>query len=220
MTEIIGNAGQGLVGATNAAAARQRASAASMPQSGRASGTLDMITLTKSARAAAALMADARAATAGKTLSLNPKGLNELDAMMAEAQSGIQDMLQALGIVGDTALTISVRPDGSVSVNSDHPRAAEIEAAINGDPGLRNALVGVHVMASTRRIADAMGQAMAAARADEGNAGAYFNWVRGIIAQTNGADQVFTMTGGSLSTSFVDTAGNRFGISDGLTLTA
>ncbi len=221
MTDPIGSAKDslGLIETAKAAVSRHTGASAGAQGGGRASGTLDMITLSKAARAAADILEQARAATAGKTLSLDFSELTDLDSLLAKAESGIQDMLQNLGISGDTEFTIRVRADGSVQVISDHPRAAEIEEAINGDPDLRNAVVGVHVVSTVQRIGAAMSQAMEAARADEANAGAYFNWVRGIIDQTKAAGHVFSMQGGSLTAGFVDAAGNRFGASDGLTQT-
>lgn len=221
MTEAIGNNDPlGLIetakAAANSAATQARSAAGGPAAAGKASGTLDMITLSKAARAAADILEEARAATAGKALSLDPGELLDLDAMLARAESGLKDMLQGLGITGDTEITIHVRADGSVEVKGDHPRAAEIEAAINGDPELRNALVGVHVISSAERIGVAMSRAMEAARNDEANAGAYFNWVRGIIDQTRSADHVFSLQGGSLSAGFVDSGGNRFGVGDGV----
>lgn len=226
MTEAIGNSGtlDRLLAAVRATAAQEGQSApgAATPQSVRATASSDMIAVSKAAKAAI----DAQAAqetvqsATGIPLTAGAEELLDLDAARARAEAGLKEMMQGLGIVGDLDFEISVRQDGYVEVTSDHPRAAEIEEAINSDPELRNNLVSVHAISTTLRVASAMSQAMEAARNDEAKAESYFNWVRGIAEQTQGAGHAFSMNGGSLSTSLVDTAGNRFGVTDNLTLPA
>ena len=179
----------------------------------------DTITLSKAAQAASAMWSAAASVTGGAL----PAGLGQagnLDSLMSQAQSDLQQIMDKLGISGDFQFTLTVQPDGSVKVNSDDPRAAELQDAINNDPDLRNALVAVHVMSVMQRIAAAAGQALDGARSNEDQAGDYFQSVRDIIDQTKTADQVFTMRDGKLTTAFVDADGNQYGITDGLAISA
>lgn len=224
MTDPIGGGGNSdlarLMAMLNAQAAQR--SDPFLSQSDDSSGTgcsCDTITLSKTAQAASAMWTDA-ASAANPLLSLGTPQQSDLDSLLSQAQSGLQKIMDNLGISSDFQFTLTVQPDGSVKVNSDDPRAAQLQDAINNDPDLRNALVGVHVMSVMQRIAAATGQALDGAQSNENQASDYFQWVRGVIDQTKTADQVFTMSGGKLTTSFVDANGNQYGVTDGLTLGA
>lgn len=223
MTEAIGNSGPlgRLLAAVRATAAQegQPAPGGATPQSDRATVSPDMIAVSKAAKAANDAQEAVQSAT-GIPLSAGAEELLDLDAARARAEAGLKEMMQGLGISGDLDFEITVRNDGYVEVTSDHPRAAEIEEAINSDPELRNNLVSVHAISTTLRVATAMSQAMEAARNDEAKAETYFNWVRGIAEQTAGTGHAFSMSGGRLTASLVDAAGNRFGVAENLTLPA
>lgn len=227
MTEAIGNSGPlgRLLAAVRATAAQEGlpAPGAATPQIDRATASPDMIAVSKTAKAAIDAQEAAQEAVQSATgipLSAGAEDLLDLDAARARAETGLKEMMQGLGISGDLDFEITVRNDGYVEVTSEHPRADEIEEAINSDPELRNNLVSVHAISTTLRVATAMSQAMEAARNDEANAETYFNWVRGIAEQTAGTGHAFSMSGGSLTASLVDAAGNRFGVAENLTLPA
>jgi len=132
----------------------------------------------------------------------------------AEAEAGIRQVMADLGIEGDLEFAIQPRDDGSIAVESGDPRAAEIEAALNGDPALRKTLRELHMISRFAYENPAMRQAIEAVRAAEEDGAVttdLFAAARAARERTQAASYTLTMTQDGLSTAFVDAAGQRFG---------
>lgn len=131
----------------------------------------------------------------------------------AEAEAGIQRVMADLGIEGDLEFTIRPRDDGTLAVSGSHPRAAEIGAAINDDPALCKTLRELHMTSRfahegplMREAAEAMRDAeVASPRSDP------FAAMHALRQRMQTSSYTLTMTGGVLSTAFVDPTGQRFG---------
>ena len=182
---------------------------------GRAAPT-DQVSLSPEAQAAAA----AQGVTAPKSLEGLPEIAMDVDAHMEQAESRLSQLMAQLGMPRDTEVTIRSDRAGRFTVESDHPKAAELEAAINADPDMRNALIGAENAAILSRLAAASAMAMRAADANPDMADRYYDWLRGVAKQTQATPVHFEMAGGSLSGGFTGAQGQILGITEGLTLRA
>lgn len=131
----------------------------------------------------------------------------------AEAEAGIRQVMADLDIEGDLEFAIEPRDDGTLDLSSSHPRVAEIEAAINDDPALCKTLRELQMTSRFAYEGPPMREAMEAVRdAEERPASSDpFAAVRALRDRLQASSYTLTMTGGVLSTAFVDPAGQSFG---------
>lgn len=152
----------------------------------------------------------------GREIEVRPlTGLRVITPQSArlEAEAGLQQVMADLGIEDDLEFAIRSRDDGTLAVSGGHPRAAEIEAAINDDPALRKTLRELHMTSRFAYEGPLMREAIEAARdLEEVSPGSDpFAATRALRERMQDSSYTLTMTGGVLSTAFVDPAGNRFG---------
>jgi len=144
----------------------------------------------------------------------------DFDALMAQAETRLGELMADLAIDSGTDIAITSHNNGTFSVESDHPKAAELEAAINEDQEMRNALIGAHNVAAFTRIATATAQAIAAADANPAMTETYYSWIQGVANEAKTMDFRFTLANGDLSSSFVGPSGQSFAMLEGLRLPA
>lgn len=213
------------VGSTAAEAARALAAAqqAQAGQRGTPAGTTetaktsrtgnegDSVTLSQAAQELVKIRLPDGTVAEGRPLT----GLKPIspESLRAEAEAGIKQMMADLGIEGDLEFSIAPRGDGSLAVTSNDPRAAEIEAAINDDAALQKTLRDSHMIAKFVFEAPAMREAFETVRSSGHNAStrALFDSVQAMRERAETSSYTFTMTGGTLTTAFVDPSGERFG---------
>ncbi|MCG8508121.1 MAG: hypothetical protein MI741_02730 [Rhodospirillales bacterium] len=138
-----------------------------------------------------------------------------VDRLMATAEQG----LKRLASEHDVDLNnVTIRSDGSgkIVVEGDDPNAAKLEAAINEDHEVRNALIGAESTATILRIGKAVSMAYNAAESNPSGADGYYAWARSIAEQTKAMDMEFSFVGGKLTSGFETADGRRMGIFDGL----
>jgi hypothetical protein len=119
------------------------------------------------------------------------------------AEDGLKAALQQLGIPSDTKVSINVNRDGTISVESDSSKNAELEAIVNNNRDLRNSIVAAQKSAYMSRIADAALQAQNAMNANPSKADYYNNWLMGTVQSIMGMGFTFDFTDGKLSGSFL-----------------
>lgn len=179
--------------------------------SGRSGHEGDRVTLSEAAQRIVKLRtADGREIEARPVTGLR---LITPQSARAEAEAGIRQVMADLDIEGDLEFAIEPRDDGTIELSSSHPRAAEIEAAINDDPSLCKTLRELQMTSRFAYEGPLMREAMEAVRdAEERPASSDpFAAVRALRDRLQASSYTLTMTGGVLSTAFVDPAGQRFG---------
>lgn len=180
-------------------------------KTGRSGNEGDSVTLSDTAREILTLRTPD-----GREIEVRPlTGLRMITPQSArlEAEAGLQQVMTDLGIKGDLEFAIRPRDDGTLAVTGGHPRIAEVEAAINDDPALRKTLRELHMISRFVYEGPLMRDAMEAARDLEEVAPGTdpFAATRALRDRLQDSSYTLTMTGGVLSTAFVDPAGNRFG---------
>jgi len=217
MTEAIGSSAAAEAARVLAAAqqASQRSTAAGAAAqsaaTGRSGNEGDSVTLSGPAQEIVKLRtADGKEVT---WISLNDLEPITPQGERSKAEAAIQQMMADLDIEGDLEFSIKLREDGSMAVTSDDPRAAEIEAAINGDPALQKTLRNMHMSSKIAYEMPAMREMFEAIRAagDKPASPDLFSTARSARERTEAASYAFTMTGGILTSAFVDPSGGRFG---------
>lgn len=194
----------------------------------RPTGRSDQVLISAAAERAASfggVVTDAVKATDPLTRTrLQDKTLPDLivdfDTFVDMAETRLGALMADLGMDPNTNVTITSLGNGRFTVDSDHPKAAALEAAINEDDEMRNALIGGHNTAVISRIAAAAAQAMTAADANPDKASTYYAWLMGIANEARAMDAHFTLENGALSGGLIDGTGRRLALTDGLRLPA
>jgi hypothetical protein len=218
MTEAIGSSTAAeaarALAATQQASQRSAAAAAQSAATGRSGNDGDSITLSKQAQAILRL----QDGTELLPIPLDKLKLITPEGQRSEAEAAIRQMMVDLGIEGDLQFSIKMRADGSrgggsIVVENSNPRAAEIEAAINGDPALQKTLRNMHMSSKIAYEMPAMREMFEASRAagDKPVSPDLFSTARSARERTEAASYAFTLTGGILTTAFVDPSGAHFG---------
>ena len=78
----------------------------------------------------------------------NPAQEIDPEAIHANAVRSVRDLLAAIGVEANQELKLDVTYDGKLRLVKDHPRAAEIEFALNADQAVRDPI---------NRLASALG---------------------------------------------------------------
>lgn len=181
--------------------------------SGRAAPT-DQVSLSPEARLALA----AQGPSAPKLLENLPDDLLDFDAMMQRAEARLAELMGEIGMAPGSDVTIRSDRAGHFTVESDHPKAAALESAINEDREMRNAMIGAETAAVIGRIAAATERAMQAADANPAMTERYYDWLLGVAKQAKATPFHFEMTGGTLTGGFTGAQGQALGLTDGLRL--
>lgn len=138
-----------------------------------------------------------------------------VDRLMATAEQGLRRLASETGVDLDK---VTIRSDrtGKIVVEGDDPNAAKLEAAINEDHEVRNALIGAESTSAILRIGKALGMAYSAAQSNPSGADGYYAWARSIAEQTKAMDMLFSFEGGKLTAQYETADGRRMGVLDGL----
>lgn len=130
-----------------------------------------------------------------------------------ETEAALQQMMADLGIEGDLEFSIEVRDGRSIAVTGGGARAADLEAAINGDPQLQRMLGSGYRSAEIAYKFPALKEALDAIRAGENESVSRnaFAAARAAGQRVEASRYTLTMADGVLTTAFVDQAGARFG---------
>jgi hypothetical protein len=198
--------------------AGQSGSATTATQSGAASGATgrtgnegDSVTLSDAAQEALTLRTrdgiELTAIPLGKLKLITPQG------QRSEAETAIKRLMADLGIEGDLEFSIEVKDDRSVAVKGAGVHSEKIEAAINADPSLQKLMHNNYLSAKFGYEFPITKEAMDAMRAagDEPLGRELFAAVHAARDRVDAASYTFTLTGGILTTAFVDADGERFG---------
>ena len=191
--------------------------AATEPVAGaRRAAPSDQVTLSPEAQLAAAAQGPTGSAGLQR---LAPDALN-FDALMQKAETRLGEIMDLLGMDRGTDVTIRSDRAGNFTVESDHPKAAELEEAINTDFEMRNAMIGAETAAIIGRIAAATEKAMQAADANPVMTDRYYAWLQGAAKEAQAMPFHFEMSGGALTGGFTGAQGQALGLADGLRLPA
>jgi len=151
-------------------------------------------------------------------LALTPDMMITPQGLRSDAEAGLQAIMADLGIEGDLEFSISVNDDGSIAVASDDPQAEALEAAINADSALQKTLREMKFFSGHALEMPAMKTALDWMREHEDAVSprGLFDEVDALRERIEGSSYTFTMTGGTttggtLTTAFVDSAGESFG---------
>ena len=215
MTNAIGNSTAEVARTLAATQTSQRSAVTAHPgETSKTAGDGDSITLSKQAQAILRL----QDGTELLPVPLDKLKLITPEGQRSEAEAAIRQMMVDLGIEGDLQFSIKMRADGSrgggsIVVENSNPRAAEIEAAINGDPALQKTLRNMHMSSKIAYEMPAMREMFEAIRAagDKPASPDLFSTARSARERTEAASYAFTMTGGILTSAFVDPSGGCFG---------
>jgi hypothetical protein len=137
------------------------------------------------------------------------------DQLTAKAEQGLWRLASETGV---DLRDVTIRSDGTgkMIVEGDDPNAAKLEAAINEDGDVRNALIGARSTSDMVRIGKAVGMAYSAAQSNPSGADDYYAWARSIAEQTKAMDMLFSISGGKLTARYESAAGSTLGVSEGL----
>jgi len=105
--------------------------------------------------------------------------------------------------------------DGTITVTSNSPKNAELEAIVNNNPELRNSIVAAQNAAYLGRIGDAVSQAQSAMNANPAKADYYNNWLIGAVQRISSMGFTFDFTDGKLNGSFLSN-GQKIGLMENL----
>lgn len=144
-----------------------------------------------------------------------PRLILDFKELMRRAETGLREAMHQLGIPPGTRVSIHSNTDGTLTVESDSPQNAELEAVVNNNMDLRNALVGAETGAYLNRIGQAVAQAQAAADANPARADDYYNWLLNVTRQITGMGFEFDFADGKLAGSFLSN-GQKIGLNENL----
>lgn len=148
-----------------------------------------------------------------KPLTLTPDMRITPQGLRGKAEAGMQAILSDLGIDGDVEFSVSVNDDGSIAVQSEDAPAEALESAINADPALQKTLRQMEQMSGHALTMPEMRKIVDWQHAHEDEippAGQHDGW-RALQDRLGASSYRVTMVGGTLTTAFVDPAGERFG---------
>lgn len=191
-----------------------RANSSSSNSKETASNKSDRVSLSASGQAAAAIDSGQIASIGG----LSPL-ITNYDTFVSMAENGLKDVMARLGMDAGTHVTVKVNNDGSITVASNSARNAQLQAAVNSNPELRNGFVGADNMAHLNRAVQAATAAQNAteanpARAEEFNIWA-INTIQHIMATPVEFDLNLESSSGKLSGAFVAN-GEKLGLNERL----
>ncbi len=167
----------------------------------------------------------------GQLLAEFPPLILDSGTHLKNANEALKQVMADLGIPGDTPVEFEVSPSGKVSVDMDHEKAAELERALNPEPGsessrsaifeLRNSLVGASVSTVIQRIVSAASMAQCAADKNPAHLEQYYAWAK-TMADESKSMSFRASFGGGLEPvgALVTLAGKTIGASEGLSLPA
>ncbi|WP_340116598.1 hypothetical protein [Pelagibius sp. 7325] len=212
MTDAIGPSISDVARALMEARQTTSRAAATAPQpaatgTGRTANEGDSVTLSAEAQKSIKLDGSVTPIDMSKVRLITPQGLR------SDAETGLQAVMDELGIEGDLHFAITVNGDGSIAVAGDDPQAEALEQAINADPALQKTLRDMEVLSGHSLTMPAMKEALDWMREHEDQPAprSLFDGVDALRQRIEGASYTFTMTGGTLTTAFVDAAGESFG---------
>lgn len=141
-----------------------------------------------------------------KLLSDLPPFMLDPKVHMANAEKRLSELMQLMGIPPNTDIDISVSSNGSITVEGDNEKLADLQQMLNDgtEMDLRNSLIGAHVGATIQRIAAATQSTQAEVEANPQATEALWNRM---LAQANNIKNQgmnFSWSGGSLSAAFTD----------------
>jgi len=211
MTEAIGSSIAEVARAL--AAAKQNnhrsfvtAGTADSAATGRTGHEGDAVTLSEAAREAVRLPlpdnTEFKAIPLSSLRKITPQGLR------SDAEAGLQNIMDDLGIEGDLEFSIQVNDNGSIAVESSDPHAEALEAAINVDPALRRTFRELQMIARFAYHTPLLSEALKSSGTLRAEA---FAAADAAHERLDTASYAISMTGGVLTTAFVDPTGTRFG---------
>lgn len=129
-----------------------------------------------------------------------PAWQGSLDECLARAQAGLRAALSQLGIPGDTAFTVDAdTADGHVAVMGDFDGREALEAVINGNRDLHDALTMSCSNATLQRCVAIAQRGAQAARADPARADAINAWIVQASSQAQSQHAFLRFLDGELS---------------------
>jgi hypothetical protein len=135
------------------------------------------------------------------------------DEARSRAEDGLKEAMRQLGIPSDTKLKIKGgNADGTLSIEGDFPQKAELEALINNNGALRNALVAADNAAHMARIIAAGDKVRAAVDADPSRADSLYSWLINVTRQISSMPFEFSFADGHLDGSLIGADGRHLGI--------
>lgn len=131
------------------------------------------------------------------------------------AETGLKAAMQQLGIPSGTPVRMTTNTDGTITVESDSAKNAELEAIVNNNPDLRNSIVAAENSAYMGRIGNAVAQAQTAMNATPSQADYYNDWLISVTQQIMRMGFEFDFADGKLSGSFLS-GGEKIGLTENL----
>lgn len=155
-----------------------------------------------------------------KLLSDLPPLIFDPAVQMQNAENRLKELMRELAIPEGSKVEITSRPDGTFSVEGDHPLLSKIEQSLNdgNERELRNSLIGAHTGTMLQRIGSAIEQAMLGVDANPEKIDSYYGWVRAIANEAKAMDFAFSLESGSLEGSLINNQGQRIAANQNLNL--
>lgn len=144
-----------------------------------------------------------------------PAWQGSLDECLARAQSGLRAALSQLGIPGDTAFTVDAdTSDGHVAVISDFDGREALEAVINGNRDLHDAMTMSCANATLQRCVAIAQRGAQAASSDPARADAINAWIVQASLQAQSQHAFLRFLGGELSARVLTSQGSVAALDD------
>lgn len=189
----------------------------------QAKATVDRVTISPAAQAMndsiaqAVYRDDPPGLLANGELPPIPAWTMNYEESLSRAQDGLQEAMRQLGIPANTPFTIKGgNADGTLTVEGDFPQKAELEALVNENMALRNALVCADNAAHFSRMAAAHEQVLGAVNANPENADRYYSWLIDVSQRISHMGFELNFADGKLDGKLIDGAGQRIGILENL----
>lgn len=131
------------------------------------------------------------------------------------AERGLQAAMQQLGIPANTHVSMKINTDGTITVESGSTKNAKLEAVVNNNMDLRNAVVATQNAAYMNRVGHAVEEAQRAGAANPSKADYYNNWAVNVAQQIMSMGFEFDFTDGKLAGSFLS-GGQKIGLNEHL----
>lgn len=129
------------------------------------------------------------------------------------AELGLKEALRQLAIPPGTKLSIRSEMDGTLTVQGAGSRNAELEALVNNNQDLRNALVGAENAAYLSRIGAATEKAYGAIDANPAKADYYNQWLISVTQRIMHMGFEFSFAEGALTGAFLSD-GRKIGLTE------
>lgn len=101
---------------------------------------------------------------------------SEIGSMVAKLTDSIRQRLSKFGVTANPPLTVGLQERGELTIEDDHPQAAEIEAILNADPQLTAAAQRLRSLGGPSQVTVDL-TIPDAERNILGSPGGYANWL-------------------------------------------